>query len=1644
MRYSSNIFLLTILFTILSFNVNASQDTLLMENYIKQKLFCENTQQELEMTYIHTHYYELTRTRVIDTPPSSFLDIAKSGIKMAEEFKVVFESAMKRFTLKYLNIEHYVANFREEKFNLYNNVVMGSLRSMNLLSKRFTDWKTVEERSEMIVSNIFTSTISQHRELIEEFKQLQTLYAQFKKNIPLIQGKLEVDTVQMFEQMKTDTIDYLSLIFLAAFEHDSQGVFSSQDSILELYWENFYDWLEVPGCERLVNGALNGALGSIQNQDSLRDFMHNDQDSRHLDEIKLVGDLNAVAAMGQSVADVASRLNGMSSWSFFTSENLSTASTFNSDIETTNKVEFDIFRLTERGHCLDSIQHFHNFLDMKVIFKNKLKYTASLEYYYMIEYLWKVINDESTLDEFPDQNIRRKAIQIIYLFVTNIWLKNREELDNFDSFGKRFSYIIISILTGMGNDEELKFTIIPDILDEETELYIYKLFIFMTEKLDLPKPDESDELNKGKKKKVVEDNDEDPHVRINPQNPRFKKVIDRFFVFASKPADKVEPWVRRFRKVYYNELLITNNKMFEYDPKFFALEKKMAKDFENTYDFEATRLEYIELQKEYLTLVKGLDSKGNQKPTNDSINALAKYYINEINTWFKTKKAEGKAPNRAQLQEYVDEILLSYFGKLQSNMIENEYFKTITLCVSKLSAYKLKQPDFRSLVRQQIDVTDRVSLFEYMKRILTYIKHSKKDSTQKLVDTIDINTHHFQDASGIQNGERFRTLLLDVVEFFEPELRILENQNLDVDGGQISFGDLEDTIQKIKSTILPNDPEDAENLENFRIMMKWNMFDDINEYLPLTSKFLDDTKSMDSVGHPLKMRLLVENYTNLYFIMIEHRIFCADNKFSFEGTGEDRLNNLLAYLKWRNSQYENMLANNLPEKEVRFSALNVREVQNLIYFLTFRMKKIAKPEVSQEIKMTSQFFPYSFREIYLLSSSHPELVSIIDSECSEIFSALVNEKKLRLQDVTKGNVAETFSGQENFQFCVLYRFNIDMISLVESRGEQNKELSGYQMTITREDIFNDLIGPYFDKISPLHMLIQVFNLNMSHSSVAASQSAATFSSYITLLDYFFQIIDDLKDGVNDSLNLKNLKTSTVSELLVNFCKAIDNDSGDEHTQNQLVFLRSVLLERLKPSFLLRGRNLKTIFHEYTKTNPEQGVSQFVSKLSYGEGNNGTYNYMPEGDIMDFRLLSLLMIYAPHSEFTVRVLHSKNLMSNLPKLIMNAKDNEAFIYRDFETEENMDQVYDTCFKWMMKEIKKTTSLVNKETEQDFETEEEFELDLDGLEDEFYDEELNAEFVEHEVIVPLDTMDSNVVADNKTQQVLINVIEKTRDVLVEEGEEDDLQPIINNHFINKSSELNEDDQILMEMTESLSRQDSENFVGLHIQDSREKGSVLDLENKNISQKIDSQNNKHITISQKNESVSRQIVDQIETHSVKQNAQFEIHFKSTVLSGDKPEALMEAQRKLMQKLTAQSVQRLIKDKLNGNAGEVKVLNVQSTSHRISMDSKSRLEESVQLFNEFNKDAHISGTKQNQIVYSSDGIQVDRVMRSSKDNQIYSNAIIGGMKNQFQKMVNDQMQKLSVKSKSFNASSGTSNMGLGEIKRKKTSHSTKFIRLV
>ena len=540
------------------------------------------------------------------------------------------------------------------------------------------------------------------------------------------------------------------------------------------------------------------------------------------------------------------------------------------------------------------------------------------------------------------------------------------------------------------------------------------------------------------------------------------------------------------------------------------------------------------------------------------------------------------------------------------------------------------------------------------------------------------------------------------------------------------------------------------------------------------------------------------------------------------------------------------------------------------------------------------------------------------------------------------------------------------------------------------------------------------------------------------------IIDDLKDGVNDSLTTKNLVNKKLNETLVKFCQSMDNSADDEEIQKQYIFIRTVLLERLRPSFVENGPNLREIFTNYTRGNPSNNVNEFVSKITYGRVEPGQkYDYNPEGTIVDFRLVSLLMIYAPHSEFTANVIHQKNMMSILPKLIMNAKENEGFIYKEFPNEGTMDNVYTNCKEYMMNKILATEMTVDDEAEIDFESGDEFDLDIEGLENDIFGENENQAFVEKEIVASVNTLDSTVVTDQETKKVLINVIDKVTEVIVDDNE-DDTSPIINEHFIDQTKEMTEDDNSLLSESERLSKMDNESFVGIVIRDSRENSSILSLENKDISSKIDSENHKHIVISNKMESVDKQITNSVVQDSIVHNAQFMINFKSPLFNDSKNLQLLQQKQQLLQKITNKVAQDLINNKAKeGNMGQAQVISVKQVSHRISMDTKSRVEESIQEFNDVNKKLHFTGSVNNQISYSIGGQSTVKNMRSVKDNSAYSNAIVGNLKTEFQDLISKKLQQIKAKSKSYSGNTNTK-QNFNIPKRGKTLNSAKFIRLV
>ena len=1634
MQYKSTIFFKTTLFIslFLLLGVNSTVEELTMDTFIKHKLYCEGSSTETETQYIKTHYFLMNETIVKKSPPGSLKDVMESANKLLENFQMEVNFKINAFVSDYMNVGTYTGNFMTERFDSFNNLVFTVIETMFKEKSRFKDWKSVDDRTtNVIASNVFTNLIGSQRSLIMEFEKMAQVVKSIQSSISSVTGTPSPDSPKMFTQMKEETIQYLALIFIAAFEHDSNSQFSSQDNILESYWEHFYDWLEVSRCEILVNGAYNGALDKIKDVDQLKAFLKNNQNSSAIDQIKLKQDVNEVKKMSQNLPDLGAKIGSIKNWGFFEIQNLEELMKFSDDNEVNQKVSFDIFRLEDKKHCLQVIKEFKNFLDMKKTYQNKVKYMGALEYYYIIEYLLALINDSSLKAEFPDAHHRKKAIQIIYLFINKIWLEDRAILDKMENFGLRFVHIVTRILIGLDAEEDLRLIIKTNELDEETELYIYKLFIIITESSDLPKGD-SDELNKKKGKTIVDDEEE--KFKINLPNPRFRKVIDRFFIYA-KQSKNAPTWIVRYKKKHFTQDIIGKNKMFEYDIKFFELEQKMAKNFEKSFTFEKEKKEYEALKIKYLKEVKGFS--GNEiTMTNDAILDLGGYYLLKVSELFKKFK-ETKVTDKKVVKDGIDKILLEHFGKLKSNMIEKEYYKTLIYVHAK-SGKKIPLPDFKYILRTSIKDDDRLDLFEYMKRIISYIKHTKKKNGDQLIDTLDINTNHFDDKSEIRNGERFQTLLLDVVEFFEPELRFIQRKNLE-NGSSVSYSDIEHIINLIKTSLLDKDEAVSNELENYRLMMKWNLFDDINEYLPLIKNFLNETKSYDPVSSPLKIRLLTENYTNLYLAILEHRLFCAEHQFSFEEGKADRIRNFIRYLEYKNNKYEVMIDQALPAKEVRYSALNVRELQNVIYFVNFRLKQAEFLTDEINIKMSEIYYPYAFREIYLLSSNHPDLSQHINDECSAIYDDLLQEKKQRTADISSSTVLKKHSKDKNFKFCLLIFFNRDMVELVEEQGRINDKLEAHLTTITTEDIFMKLIVPYYDKLSAVDMIIQVFNLNMSHSSAASEMSASTFSSYITLLDYFFQIIDDLKDGRNDSLQVEKLNGVNGNKILVDFCRGINNDGSAEQIKYQMSFIRTILLEKLKPSFYQHSTDLLKIFTELTNGNDKNKRSSFISKLSYGY-KNGTFDLSADGHVLDFRLLALLMIYAPHSEFTADVIFERNLIGALPKLISNARDNQSFLYREFTKEKNIDQVYKTCYDWILKDNQKVGITVDKEASNTMNDDGEMDFDmLDNLEDELFNVEDNNMFEKEEVVVEQSDIESNIKEDNSNELILVKVIEKERDMIVNEDELSlNVQPIVNEHIIVKDqSKLSENEKISQKITSEMIKLDQTNNFGIIIADDRSRNVSVDMEGLNVNQTIDSNNKKHISFSRDSETIERQIEDENLNSRITMNSQMVLRFQTTI-DGDESnnQALLKKKMEALQKLTEKTMKDMASKKnMTAKITSVKVTSQQMSSQRIQMNTRTSIQESIQEFNEISHSSNFKGANNNTIVYRDSNDIGSKFVSSQKDTKNYINSLLGDSQSSIKNLVQKTIGSLRFKSKSW--SGNTTKKDLVKLKPKSSSFS-------
>ena len=1572
-------------------------------SFIRNELYCKSHALEYQLELVDEHYYLTDRNLATEEPPKSIAEVLKAAAMMVEDYQSSIMQMVFTFKDQYMNLSHYTNNFQTKRFNPFNNLTWGSLQMLFQNERRFTDWVNTEDRVLKIGANEFTNLIGAQRPLIEEFETIVDKTAQLKQMFNGLQGEANPESPQLFAFMKQETIYYLSLIFIAAFEFEENQRFSTQDNILENYWRVFYDWLELDRCDRLVNGAINGALVGVNNLETLDAFLHSDKSHAHLDQIKLNHDVESIKALITSIPEAANLQQLAGKWSFYNENTLNESLNLSMDDQINERIEFDRLRIAEKANCLETIQDLGSFMGLKKVYIQKEKYMVSLVFYYFIEYLNIKIENE---EEFPIVQKRRKAMAIIYIFLNYILTNDKPAMDKMDDNGTIIIHIIVRILNGLGPEGDFNELIKGGELDKETEEYIYYLFMMITEENDLPKPT-SDELDKTRNNQLIDEDEEDPFFRIDPQGPKYMTIIRRLFKLGSKRSNQQPKFVKRYVRKYFSDSLLKENLIFTMDIPFYEMELAMNIQFKKTKQFQSTGKIYDDAKKSYFVQVATL-----QKSKTDPMNLLIKWFGLKLQEVVKRKVPQGEDKNRF-MKHNIDKVLLGHFGSFKSNFMEMQYVEAVLLACRQ---FKLTAPDFQYLLENEMVETEKLNLFEFIKRVISNIRHVKIKGKDTLLDTVDINQTEFDDKTGIPNGERFVTMLLDIRHFFEPELRKLTKEdNTGIDKSSVTYQDLENTLKLIKDQFGDLTIKANKDTENFRLMMMWNLFDDLNEYMPLLLDFVDETKSRDNQGsNPLKMEMLVENYTNLYIVMLEHRIFAGSNGFSFEN-GTDRIENLIAYLQLRDLQYQEMFENGLPVKELRYSKLSPRQVQNLLYFLQYRLKRVLEKEENPEaenVVMSHMYFPFAFREIYALVDNHPEMNKTLGQECDHYFTKLYQEKKARNRDYKATIFTEEEKQEPGFKFCMLISFNRDMIELVETQAKENSGLV-HMKTITRETMFMELVMPYYDKLYAFELIVQVFNLNMTHAQAVARESAEKFSNYIALLDLFLSIMDDLKDGINDTMSLKNLGSGEITGELKDFCGSLDSYQNDQVNQNNIVFIRHLLVERLKPGFLAPGLNLREIFGPYTTgMQPNQeNVKAFGGKLRYGIlEDEASLGLKPDGDEIDLELIGLLMIYSPHTEFTTQVLYENNLMTLMPMLVRNAQDNASHLHRIYSTERNMVEVYATAFQRKAKIINETKVKVDQEINDDLIGNFDFDMGMGELDDEELIETDNRSFIEEEVIVPLNQVDSNINKVTELEKVLIG----TTEIKVELDSQNshlENETLYIDEIIKNTTSGNQYGQALLSLSKENSTSGKLNINGLQIVSGPLDYAEIDMESKNFNSSTDSKNKVHTIISDNNQSLTSQNRESFASDRISLNNRCVVRLKVDVQgvnSKDKMQALIATTQNIAQRL-------------NPNGGKVSVISgsMGRNSQVLVTKRTSNISDEIENFNSIKDQYNFTGVNDAKISMKIDGITKNIEMKSSRLNSVYGNSSNKQIKSALESLVQKGIIQTKVKNKTWSSES-------------------------
>ena len=348
----------------------ASQENLISNDFIRFNLYCVAKGNGYEVSTINEHYFYMFKTNSQDTPVESFEQVLIAGHKMLVEFQESVRIKIETFKTEFMNFNHYYSNFEDARFHPFNNQIWVNLKMLFNSQDRFENWR--KDRTVLLSGNYFTNLIQTQRSLMEEFPKFDQLLVVWKQKFTQLEGVPDMSQVDQlasefqakFNSMKQETIYYLALVFMAAFEKEETAQIVATDNVLSSFWNVFQDWLDLGVCNRLVHGAINGGLAEVRNIDSLHHFLYTEEANIFQNEVKLVWDFEGRTTLEEFKTVITDSESMEKNWDFFTEDQLAYAVELSNNDEITQKIEFDMVRLEEDQYCNTYITDIKHFFDI--------------------------------------------------------------------------------------------------------------------------------------------------------------------------------------------------------------------------------------------------------------------------------------------------------------------------------------------------------------------------------------------------------------------------------------------------------------------------------------------------------------------------------------------------------------------------------------------------------------------------------------------------------------------------------------------------------------------------------------------------------------------------------------------------------------------------------------------------------------------------------------------------------------------------------------------------------------------------------------------------------------------------------------------------------------------------------------------------------------------------------------------------------------------------------------------------------------------------------------------------------------------------------------------------------------------------------